>query len=258
MHGPSAYDPYPKIREKIEEGRNKFKEFKDFPCSLVLKNGNAFVHLDSPDIVLGAMYGDSGFSFPVDTRVGRAAGPLKPAFLGWGKMVRGRRTQNTTISAFITLRHVAVGMSEGSRSPTKYKGRSCLDTRDEFGSQTFQWRRVRRPEARLGQMLEQLGFVDQAVVNCIERQFESVGDTEFIKNVVEMILHGLLADEESYADFLVAKALGDELDDLLFTVADDRLCATRFGAGCREGVDHLGGDAVIKPNFTSVHAMYAF
>ena len=29
-----------------------------------------------------------------------------------------------------------------------------------------------------------------------------------------MVLHGLLADEESYADFLVAKTLGDELDDL--------------------------------------------
>ena len=95
-------------------------------------------------------------------------------------------------------------------------------------------------------------------MDCIERQFEAVGDAEFIKNVVEMILHGLLADEESYADFLVAKALGDELDDFLLAVADHRLSARRVGVGCREGVDHLGGDAVIKPNFTNVYAMYAF
>lgn len=53
--GFSAYDPYPRIREKIDEGREKFKEFKEFPCSIVLQNnGNAFVHLDSPEIVLGS------------------------------------------------------------------------------------------------------------------------------------------------------------------------------------------------------------
>ncbi len=55
-------------------------------------------------------------------------------------------------------------------------------------------------------------------MHCIEREFEAVGDAEFVKNVVEMILHGLLADEESYADFLVSKALGDELDDFLLAV----------------------------------------
>jgi hypothetical protein len=51
--GFAAYDPYPRIREKIEEGREKFKQFKEFPCSLVLKNnGNTFVHLESVDIML--------------------------------------------------------------------------------------------------------------------------------------------------------------------------------------------------------------
>src|SRR5580765_8447244 len=35
--GFGAYDPYPPIREKIEQGRDKFKEFKEYPCSLVLK-----------------------------------------------------------------------------------------------------------------------------------------------------------------------------------------------------------------------------
>ena len=61
------------------------------------------------------------------------------------------------------------------------------------------------------------------MVDCIEREFEAVGDAEFVKNVVEMILHGLLADEESYADFLVSKALGDEL-----TISFSRSLSTAF------------------------------
>ena len=103
-----------------------------------------------------------------------------------------------------------------------------------------------------------LWFVDPAVMDCIERQFETVGDAEFVKNVVKVILYGLLADEELYTDFVVAKALGYELDDFLLAVADDRLSPTRVGVGGREGVDHLGRHAVIKPDFTSLHAMYAF
>jgi hypothetical protein len=81
-------------------------------------NGNAFVHLESPDVVLGAMYGDAGFTFPVNVEFGMAGGLLAPAFLGRGKMVRrGRRNmpianQNTTISALITLRSLAIGMMQ--------------------------------------------------------------------------------------------------------------------------------------------------
>jgi len=108
--GGGQYDPYPRIREKIEDGREKFKQFKEFPCSLVLRNnGNVFVHLESVDIMLGAMYGDSGFTFPVDKKLGRGAGPLKRAFLGRGKMIRPTHAQNTTISAIITLRYVPIG-----------------------------------------------------------------------------------------------------------------------------------------------------
>jgi hypothetical protein len=107
--GFGAYDPYPRIREKIEEGREEFKQFKEFPCSLVLYNkGNVFVHLESVDIMLGSMYGDSGFTFPVDTKLGRKAGPLKRAFLGRGKMVRPNRTQNTTFGSDVAV--VAVGV----------------------------------------------------------------------------------------------------------------------------------------------------
>lgn len=127
--GFGAYDPYPRIREKIEEGREKFKEFKDYPCSLVLKNnGNALVHLESVDIMLGSMYGDSGFTFPVDTTLGRAVGPTKRAFLGRGKMIRPTRHQNTTISALITLRHVGVGMRQYRTMVKKYPHLSFEET----------------------------------------------------------------------------------------------------------------------------------
>jgi hypothetical protein len=127
--GFGCYDPYPPIREKIDQGRTKFQEFKDFPCSLVLKNnGHALVHLADPQIMLGSMYGDAGFTFPVDTKIGRAAGPMKPAFLGRGKMVRTTYTQNTTISALITLRHVAVGMLQYRKTKNQHPNLSLEDT----------------------------------------------------------------------------------------------------------------------------------
>ena len=105
--GFSYFDPYTRIREKIEQGRDKFKQYKEYCCGLVLHNaGQPFVSLHEPDIMLGAMYGDSGFTFPVDTRTGVGdASQLRQAFLGRGKMIRPNwsEPQNTTISALITV-----------------------------------------------------------------------------------------------------------------------------------------------------------
>jgi hypothetical protein len=105
--GPYAFDPYPRIREKIDQGRDKFREFKEYPCGLVLYNrGDPFVQLLEDYIMLGAMYGDSGFTFPFDLHTGMGdPSQMKPAFVGRGKMIRPRRPtpQNTTISALITL-----------------------------------------------------------------------------------------------------------------------------------------------------------
>jgi len=62
--------------------------------------------------MLGSMYGDAGFTVPVYV----GAGPMpseRPdvsrAFLRRGKMIMADRLHNTTISALITLRFVAVG-----------------------------------------------------------------------------------------------------------------------------------------------------
>jgi hypothetical protein len=132
--GFGGYDPYPPIREKIHAARKKFKEFKEFPCSLVLKdNGNAFVHLESVNIMLGSMYGNAGFRIPVfvgDGPMPREMPKIEPAFLGGGKMIRSSGRANTTISALITLRHVGVGMRRYSTMVAKYPKLSVQETLD--------------------------------------------------------------------------------------------------------------------------------
>ena len=105
--GFQQFDPYTPIREKINQGREKFKQYKEYCCGLVLHNaGQPFVSLHVPDIMLGAMYGDSGFTFPVDTSTGVGdANRIRQAFLGRGKMVRPNwsQPQNTTLSALIAV-----------------------------------------------------------------------------------------------------------------------------------------------------------
>jgi hypothetical protein len=105
--GFGAFDPYPPIREKIAQGRKKFKEYKEYCCGLVLFNaGRPLIFLDGPDIMLGSMYGDSGFTFPVDTQTGIGdASQMKQAFLGRGKMIQPhwKQPENTTISAIVVV-----------------------------------------------------------------------------------------------------------------------------------------------------------
>jgi len=128
--GGGAYDPYPQIREKIRAGKKKFREFKEYPCSLVLKNNrDAFVHLDSVDIMLGSMYGNSGFTFPVDTKSRRAAGPMKRAFLGGGKMIPQlitRTRQSAPLSRCVTLMSVCGNTTQWSRDIPIWTWRKLL------------------------------------------------------------------------------------------------------------------------------------
>src|ERR1700686_3484154 len=107
LSGFGAFDPYPPIREKIDQGRDKFKQFKEYCCGFVLFNaGRPLLLLDSPDVMLGSMYGDSGFSFPVNTTTGIGdANQIKQTFLGRGKMIRPnwKEADNTTLSAIIVV-----------------------------------------------------------------------------------------------------------------------------------------------------------
>jgi hypothetical protein len=65
------------------------------------------------------------------------------------------------------------------------------------------------------------------MMDCVEREFEAVRDSELVKNVMQMVLYGLLADEEFFTNFFVAEALGDMLDYFLFAVGEKRLNQSR-------------------------------
>lgn len=114
--GCSAFDPHERLRNKIGELRAQFREYKEWPCCGVLYNDNAhLVDLNTPEIVLGAMYGDLGFTMTVNTATGQVVeGSEKQEFLSGGKMLLRKRdnrseVRNTTVSALITLRHVRLG-----------------------------------------------------------------------------------------------------------------------------------------------------
>ena len=107
-----AYDPYTAIREKINSDRDKFREFKENSCSLVLYNVDAWlVHLDDAHIVMGAMLGDLGMQFAVNNETGTAVGEPTWAFLKRGKMIdyKRLRPQNTTVSAIVAIDELPIG-----------------------------------------------------------------------------------------------------------------------------------------------------
>ena len=107
LSGFGQIDPYPPIREKISAGRKKFKQFKEYCCGLVLFDaGRPLLFLDSPDTMLGSMYGNAGFTFPVNTTTGIGdASQTKQTFLKRGMMIQPhwKVAENTTLSAIIVV-----------------------------------------------------------------------------------------------------------------------------------------------------------
>jgi|SRR5215471_6488115 len=106
------YDPIGPIRLKIDAAQEKFQEYKEYPCGLVLYNeGAPLVHLSEPIVVFGAMFGNPGFTTPIDTSTGTPTGPTEQAFLSGGKMIHSRRKKPRIahISAVITLRRINIG-----------------------------------------------------------------------------------------------------------------------------------------------------
>ena len=99
-------DPYSGLRTEIDEAREKFKEFKEYSCSLVAFNvDDRQANLD-PLFVLGSTLGNLGFATDFDTVEGRTVkGSERNVFLGGGKMINYKRKQpqNTTISAIVVL-----------------------------------------------------------------------------------------------------------------------------------------------------------
>ena len=99
-------DPYSSLRKKINEARKQLKEFKEYPCSLVVYNIDDGQFRPDPFFVFGAMLGNVGITMDFDTAQGQAiAGTERNTFLGGGKMIdnKRRQPQNTTISAILVL-----------------------------------------------------------------------------------------------------------------------------------------------------------
>jgi hypothetical protein len=113
--GGGYYDPYGPIREKIKAARKKFKDMEQHCCCLVLHNQEKPLVSLEWQLVMAAMLGDLGFSFPVDTRTGRGdATKLEQTTLGRGEMHKHRGTtpiaaENTTISAIIVVERYRIG-----------------------------------------------------------------------------------------------------------------------------------------------------
>ena len=136
-----AYDGYRRIRQKIDDARKKFKEYNGIPCCLVLYNcGASDVHLEMPEIMLGAMEGNAGISIPILARADEA--DYAQVFLHGGKMNRGLAFNTRADDALPgALRRVldsfdATGAQyqfltdKGSPSPGKQLGTLDLDIVD--------------------------------------------------------------------------------------------------------------------------------
>ena len=135
----SQFDPYPPIRRHIDEGSKKFRDLPDALSALVLVSApGSFVDLLDPHVMLGSMYGDFGWTIPVDLELGRADGSqIESRFLpGKGKMVRSNCFRNTRIAALISLvdyntfpkeavRYLKTddGRTEAERNADLYEGR---------------------------------------------------------------------------------------------------------------------------------------
>lgn len=101
-----AFSPYTPIRSHIEAGKKKFKNAKDYLCALVLVAPPiSLAMLESPVVMLGAMYGNHGYIVPLDAVTGEPhRDQIRAEFLvGDGQMLRKNRVQSTRIAALITV-----------------------------------------------------------------------------------------------------------------------------------------------------------
>jgi len=101
----AAFAPYDPVRRKIKEAKKKFRDFSDGLCALVLAARPGICDLQTPHVMLGAMYGDMGFTVPVGCELGGLdPSRIEPTFsLGRGEMKTLHGLRNTRIAAMISL-----------------------------------------------------------------------------------------------------------------------------------------------------------
>jgi hypothetical protein len=107
-----AFDPYVKIREKLNAAAVKFRRFKGrHPCGVILRSGfDVDEQTDDVTTIFASMLGDIGFSWPIDEDGNGRSDLGHGAFLDNGKMVnaKSKGPQNTTIGAIVVLRTVSL------------------------------------------------------------------------------------------------------------------------------------------------------
>src|SRR5579859_5089109 len=95
-------------------------------------------------------------------------------------------------------------------------------------------RRTRRSDLARRRLADGLLAVQmQTLVDGVKSQFQAIGDAKFIEDVMQMVLHRLLADEHLLGHFLVLVALCDQSDDLALTRRKRTALAALAGASCR-------------------------
>lgn len=103
---PAHIDPYMSLRNEIEQARKQFGEYKEYCCSLVVFNIDDRQFRSDPLSIFGAMLGNLGMAMDFDSKRGEAIpGSERSVFGKSGKMIdyKGKRKQNTTISAIVVL-----------------------------------------------------------------------------------------------------------------------------------------------------------
>jgi hypothetical protein len=116
--GAGVLDMYGPVRSHIDAAKAQFQPFKNDICILVLKaSEGSFIDLSNPTSMLGAMYGNVGFTLPFDPELGRFdSSKITREFVARdGMMVRSNQNRNTRISAILTLHHYDIQAMRYSR-----------------------------------------------------------------------------------------------------------------------------------------------
>jgi hypothetical protein len=105
--GGGAYDPYVRIRQKIDDAREKFAGIKSQVCCLVLFNQEKPLVDLNWQMVYGAMLGPVAVSIPFNPTIGKFdSSQARDVFGGKGKC---GPSHNTTLSAVLVLEPLLLG-----------------------------------------------------------------------------------------------------------------------------------------------------
>ena len=139
-----AYDPYKRIRQKIDDARVKFSGINDQVCCLVLFNQEKPLVDLNWHMVYGAMLGPVAVSIPFNPSSGEFdSSQSKNVFSGNGKC---SPNQNTTLSAVLVLEPLLLGDRRFRCHYNKLR-REIVDHKPTW-PELFELERVEREKAR--------------------------------------------------------------------------------------------------------------